>query len=97
MAAEGNLRAKLKARVEAHGGEVRAVKWLGRSNAPDVLVLMPYAEGVRDRAYHAFVETKGTQVASDAQLREHKRMREAGCQVILCRNETELNEWLPPL
>jgi len=97
MAVESKLRAKLRERVMAYGGEVRAVKWLGRRNAPDVLVLMPYVEGIRDRAYHCFVETKGTETVSDAQLREHKRMCEAGCQVILCRNEQELDAWLPPL
>ena len=43
MAAEGKLRAKLKARVEAYGGEIRAVSWLGRRFAPDVLCL--YSDG----------------------------------------------------
>src|SRR5665213_3922977 len=101
MAVESKLRAKLRERVMAYGGEVRAVKWLGRRNAPDVLVLFPEGSG-RQRGFfypggHVFVETKGTEKVSEAQLREHQRMRDAGCEVVLCRNETELNEWLPPL
>jgi hypothetical protein len=97
MAAESKLRKLLKARVEAYGGEVRALSWIGRRNAPDVLCLMPYAEGIRDRSYHIFVETKGTKKVSEAQTREHKAMRDAGCQVIVILTEAELDKWLPPL
>jgi hypothetical protein len=92
LAAEGNLRKKLKARVEAYGGEVRAVAWLGRKNAPDVLCLFD-----PPMACHVFVETKGVEKPSEAQLREHVRMREAGCEVIVCLNERELDKWLPPI
>jgi hypothetical protein len=107
MAAESKLRALLKKRVKAYGGEVRAVKWLGRSNAPDVLVLFPAgSEGAyrcwsglsRTQGYPVFVETKGVEPdARKAQLREHARMLDAGCQVTVCRNKQELDEWLPPL
>ena len=101
MAAEGKLREKLKARVEAYGGEIRAVSWLGRSNAPDVLCLFAaghdWFTGSPKDGTHVFVETKGTKKVSEAQLREHERMRDAGCQVILCRSLEELDAWLPPL
>jgi hypothetical protein len=97
MAAEGKLRDKLKARVKAYGGEVRAVKWIGRSNAPDVLCLFP-KRSLGQEWGHPFVETKGVEPdAREAQLREHERMRAAGCEVVLCRNEQELDAWLPPL
>ena len=105
MAAEGKLREKLKARVTAYGGEIRAVSWLGRSNAPDVLALFHFnsvyfhrlgAKGTHAEM-HPFVETKGTKKVSAAQLREHERMRAAGCTVILCRSLEELDAWLPPL
>lgn len=38
---EGKVRDHLKKKVEALGGELRAVKWLGRNGAPDVLALLP--------------------------------------------------------
>lgn len=99
MAAEGNLRKLLKARVIAYGGTIRAVSWLGRRNAPDVLVLFPsWGVTTATSAHHVFVETKGVEPdARAAQLREHERMRDAGCTVVVCRNEQELNQWLPPL
>lgn len=92
MAAEGKLRKKLKARVEAHGGEVRAVSWIGRRSAPDVLCLFPSPP-----ARSVWVETKapgGEPTA--AQTREHTRMRDAGCAVEVISTEAQLDEWLPP-
>lgn len=98
MAAEGDLRKKLKARVEAYGGEIRAVSWLGRSYAPDVLALLPYCEGRVDRAAHYFIETKAPKKGpTAAQAREHERMRAAGCIVLVISTEAQLDEWLPPL
>jgi hypothetical protein len=104
MAAEGKIRKYLKARVEAYGGEVRAVSWLGRRNAPDVLCLFPtrklvYAPtgGVRWLEPHPFVETKapgGT--PTEAQAREHERMRAAGCVVLVLSTEEQIDAWLPP-
>ena len=91
MAAEGDLRKKLKARVEAYGGEIRAVSWLGRRNAPDVLVILP-GKG------HAFVETKAPgKRPTAAQQREHDYMRSAGILVDVISTEAQLDEWLPPL
>lgn len=87
---ERDIRKALKARVENYGGEIRAVSWLGRRNAPDVLVLMP---GV-----HSFVETKAPGgVPTPAQAREHERMRKAGCIVNVFSTIEELDAWLPPL
>jgi len=99
MAAEGDLRKKLKARVEAYGGEIRAVSWLGRRNAPDVLVLwgdMVWRDDLHNT--HPFVETKAPGgKPSAAQAREHERMRAAGCEVLVISTEAQLNEWLSPL
>jgi hypothetical protein len=91
MAAEGKIRKYLKARVESYGGEVRAVSWLGRRNAPDVLCLFGGGRG------HPFVETKapgGKPTA--AQAREHERMCAAGCVVLVMSTEQQIDEWLPP-
>ena len=87
-------------------GEVRAVSWLGRKNAPDVLTLLPFTIewfGERGRinrnvGSHVFIETKRPgKDATAAQAREHARMRDAGCVVLMVRDEQELNQWLPPL
>ena len=102
---ESKIRQLLKARVLAYGGEVRAVSWLGRRNAPDVLLLAPNESLLAVRLARnpyagctAWVETKRPgKDATAAQAREHERMRDAGCIVVMVRNEQELNEWLPPL
>lgn len=87
---ERDIRKALKARVEAHGGELRAVSWLGRANAPDVLCLLPDA--------HFFVETKRPgKDATAAQAREHERLRAAGCVVYVITTIEELDAWYPPL
>jgi hypothetical protein len=99
---EGSIREKLKARVEAYGGEIRAVAWLGRKNAPDVLALFQaghdWFTGNAKDGTHVFVETKRPgKAATEAQAREHERMRDAGCVVLVISNEQELDAWLPPL
>lgn len=105
---EGNIREALKARVEAYGGEIRAVSWLGRKNAPDVLCLFPddsvfgkrvLGFGESHAQYlHPFIETKRPgKGATEAQAREHERMREAGCVVLVITTLQELDAWLPPI
>ena len=104
---ESKIREALKARVEAYGGEIRAVSWLGRRNAPDVLALLPTISkpcAINGRVFygrkgrHVFIETKrpGKDV-TEAQAREHERMRAAGCVVVMVRNMAELHAWLSPL
>ncbi len=101
---ESKIRVLLKARIAAYGGEQRAVKWLGRSYAPDVLALFPtdsLGAKLVSKSWHgwnAFVETKRPgKNATEAQAREHARMRDAGCGVVVITNEQELDAWLPPL
>jgi hypothetical protein len=92
---ERDIRKALKQRVEANGGEIRAVSWLGRKHAPDVLCLFP--EGAyRGRSAHFFVETKapgGT--PTQGQEREHERLRNAACVVLVISTLGQLDEWLP--
>lgn len=105
---EFNIRDALKSRVEAYGGEIRAVAWLGRKHAPDVLCLFPsdaFIERSVSGVYfnepagsHTFVETKRPgKSATEGQAREHVRMRAAGCKVLMITTLAELDEWLPPL
>ena len=102
MAAEGKLRAKLKERVEAYGGEIRAVSWLGRRFAPDVLCLFPpnarYFLLGKTRKSPVFIEAKAQgKCPTVGQLLEHERMKLCGCEVRVIASEFELDEWLPPL
>lgn len=100
MAAEGDLRKKLKARVEAYGGEIRAVSWLGRNHAPDVLCLFPVGSRGSNRTWcgSTWVETKAPKKGpTAAQAREHERLRAAGCVVLVISTDDQLDAWLPPL
>ena len=91
MAGEGKIRKYLKDRVESYGWEIRAVVWLGRRNAPDVMCLMGIGRG------HPFVETKAPDgEPTDAQAREHVRMRASGCEVLVLSTTEQIDAWLPP-
>ena len=99
---ERDIRKLLKERVEAYGGEIRAVAWLGRRHAPDVLCLFApkgtvWAEPNARPGTHTFIETKAPGGAPrDGQLREHERMRAAGCEVLVVSTREQLDKWLPP-
>ena len=100
---ERDIRKLLKDRVEKYGGEIRAVAWLGRRHAPDVLVLLPGTPGTKSTGWnpvgmcHPFIETKAPGgVPRDGQLREHERMRAAGCDVLVISTREQLDKWLPP-
>lgn len=89
---ERNIRDALDERVKQYGGVTRAVAWLGRTGAPDVLCLMPGHSTV-------WVETKMGRDGklSAAQANEHLIMRDAGCVVRVIATLEELDAWLPPL
>ena len=90
---ERDIRKALKKRVEEYGGEIRAVSWLGRRHAPDVLCL--FSDKVRGPV---FCETKAPGgKPNPGQAREHERMRAAGCTVLVISTLEQLDEWLPPL
>ena len=104
--AERDIRKHLKTRVEEYGGEVRAVSWLGRRNAPDVLCLFPRSS-IYDKhiaawqadlmdTLHPFVETKAPGgKPTPAQAREHERMRAAGCTVLVLSTVEQIDAWMP--
>lgn len=70
---ESEIERYLARRVGQRGGEVRKVRWIGRRNAPDRLVLLEYA---------FFAELKATgEKPTKAQLREHSRLRLSGLRV----------------
>lgn len=77
---ESSVAEYLVERVEALGGEIRKVKWIGRNRAPDCRVML------RRPGFPCWVELKNpdtirtfpADARERAQAREHKRMREQG-------------------
>lgn len=85
---ERDIHRYLVDRVKKLGGEVRRVKWIGRSHAPDVLCLMP--------GRHFYTEEKRpNEDARPGQLREHERMRAAGCEVVVLDTIEKIDAYLP--
>lgn len=81
---EGKVADYLHEKAKFHGGEHRRVEWIGRSNAPDALILLP--------GEHFYVECKRpTTDASEGQEREHERMRAAGMRVYVARTYAEVD------
>lgn len=89
---ESTIEKYLVAQVEALGGEVRKVKWIGRNSAPDRVVMMP-SRRLASTIDCAWCNPKGLAVwvelkapgeePTAAQLREHNRMRRVGQTVIV--------------
>lgn len=69
---EFDIESYLVSRVDALGGEVRKVKWIGRRGAPDRFVMLPDR-----RAFWVELKAPG-QKARPHQSREHARMRAMG-------------------
>ena len=87
---ERDIEAHLVRRVKELGGEVRKVQWVGRSGAPDRVVMLPeYRTGFAQDAETIWVELKNPETIKTfpadarerAQAREHQRMRAVGQRV----------------
>lgn len=80
---ESHIEAYLVKCAKAAGGEVRKVKWIGRSGAPDRLVMLPERGDLLERdAVSFWTELKAPGVKPEPhQLREHERMRRVGQRV----------------
>lgn len=78
MTPEGKVKDHLRKRIRALGGEVRFIKYIGRSNCPDTLVLLPHRQPL--------VETKAELVngkLSGGQEREIRLLRSYGVEVLV--------------
>lgn len=85
---ESAVRKHLHERIKALGGEHRAMKWIGRDHAPDDFCMLP--------GRHFWVEAKRPgKAARDGQLREHDRMRAAGCEVLVLDTIEKIDAALP--
>lgn len=77
MGAEAEIENYLVQRVATRGGEIRKVTWIGRRNAPDRRVMLPSTH--RYAEFGCWVELKAPgEKPTDAQEREHRRMRRLG-------------------
>lgn len=86
---ESKVEDYLHARVKELGGEYRRVKWIGRRRATDDLILLP--------GRHLLVECKRPgEKPEPGQLREHKRLRDAGFEVHVASSFEEVDAILPP-
>lgn len=76
----------LKKVVAEMRGTTRKVKWEGRKNAPDLLIMLPLTS--------CWVETKATgEKAREGQLREHARLRASGMKVFVLDSVEAVDEW----
>lgn len=76
MTPEGKVVAAIRKRVRDLGGDTRKCRWEGRAGAPDLLILLD--------GRHLWVEVKAPGKRPGAhQLREHERLRAAGCDVFV--------------
>jgi hypothetical protein len=97
---ESDIENYLVERVKALGGEVRKVKWIGRTGAPDRLVMLP-GGGVRGLSQETrkpatiWVELKAPgEKAKPHQAREHERMRRMGQRVEVVDSFEQVDEVL---
>ena len=107
MTRERDIEKYLVERVKALGGEVRKVKWIGRAGAPDRVVMLPPCVGLLqltpsgrfDRTtppQTIWVELKAPgKPPTEAQAREHERMRAMGQRVVVVDSFNGV-DWLLP-
>lgn len=83
---ERNIVRDFTRRLYNRHGEIRKVKWIGRRNAPDSVILL--------RGWHPLVEFKATGLkATAAQHREHVRLRNAGFEVWVVNGEQSMDDF----
>ena len=82
---ESDIEKYLVKRVKDLGGECRKIQWIGRSGAPDRLVMLPLSWCADIGSTTSFwVELKAPgKKAEPHQLREHERMRKMGQRVVV--------------
>lgn len=85
MTPEGKVAAYLLGKLAMLGWDQRKLSYEGRRGAPDRLILAP--------GCHVFVELKAPgKEPPDYQLREHDRLRAAGCRVAVVSSAAEVDD-----
>lgn len=86
---ESSVEDHLTRKVVEAGGEVRKVQWPGRRHAPDRLVLFKRVQ------WHGLVELKRPgEEPREGQVREHKRLRDAGFQVFVIDTKEQVDRFV---
>ena len=96
---ESTVEEYLVKRVEALGGEVRKVQWVGRANAPDRVVMLPTGKLNWLGVSCVWVELKNPDTLKTfpanaherAQAREHLRMRKCGQFVVVLGTKAQVD------
>ena len=85
---ETRVEAHLVKLVTAAGGSIRKCGWIGRRGAPDRFVMWP------GRADWVELKRPLTPTAEAHQLREHKRLRDAGQSVYVLASIEEVERYI---
>lgn len=95
---ERDIEKRLVQRAKELGGEVRKVKWIGRSGAPDRLLMLPWTWSAAEGQWlpvTVWVELKAPGKKPEPhQLREHARMRKMGQRVEVVDSYEQIEELL---
>ena len=91
---ESVIEAYLVRRVKELGGEVRKVAWIGRRNAPDRIVMLPWLSAWVEVKSPDTVRTFPADFRERAQAREHERMRAMGQRVEVIGTREQVEELL---
>lgn len=92
---ESTIEKALKDRAKALGGECRKVAWVGRSGAPDRLVMLPF-KLFHETVLATWVELKAPGKKPEPhQLREHERMRAMGQRVVVIDSLERIDYYFP--
>ena len=90
MTPEGKVVADIKAAMKELGCAVRKCQWVGHVGAPDLFIMVP-GTVTKDAGYHFWVEVKAPgEEPKPHQVREHKAMEQAGCQVYVHDNAADV-------
>lgn len=86
---EADIEGYLIKQMSLRKAEIRKLAWIGRRNAPDRLCA---GEDLPKETFPCFIELKKPgEAASDAQLREHERMRKGGLRVYVINSHAGIN------
>jgi hypothetical protein len=89
MTPEGKVKAYLRDRIRALGGEIRFAKWIGRSHCPDCFVMLTDYPVT-------LVETKAPgKRPRPGQVREIERLRKFGVRVLVLPTIEDIDREFP--